>query len=56
MVCGRKCEIYSRIVGYYRPVHNWNKGKQEEFRNRIPFKNGFGKEVINTSLINLVKH
>lgn len=28
------CEIYSRVVGYYRPVNHWNKGKQEEFRNR----------------------
>jgi anaerobic ribonucleoside-triphosphate reductase len=24
-------EIYSRVVGYYRPVQNWNKGKVEEF-------------------------
>jgi len=24
-------EIYSRISGYYRPVNQWNKGKQEEF-------------------------
>lgn len=28
------CEIYSRVVGYYRPINHWNKGKQEEFRNR----------------------
>jgi ribonucleoside-triphosphate reductase (formate) len=27
-------EIYSRVVGYFRPVNQWNKGKQEEFRNR----------------------
>ncbi len=27
-------EIYSRVVGYYRPVQNWNKGKAEEFRHR----------------------
>ena len=31
------CEIYSRIVGYFRPVQSWNKGKQEEFRNRVPY-------------------
>ena len=24
-------EIYSRVSGYYRPVNQWNKGKQEEF-------------------------
>jgi len=28
------CEIWSRIVGYYRPVQNWNKGKKEEFKDR----------------------
>ncbi len=27
-------EVYSRIVGYYRPVQNWNDGKKEEFRDR----------------------
>jgi anaerobic ribonucleoside-triphosphate reductase len=32
--CGRKCEVYSRIVGYFRPVADWNKGKKEEFENR----------------------
>lgn len=29
-----KTEVYSRVVGYYRPVQNWNKGKQEEFAQR----------------------
>ncbi len=24
-------EIYSRVSGYYRPVNQWNKGKQEEY-------------------------
>jgi len=28
------CEIYSRVVGYFRPVDQWNPGKQEEFKNR----------------------
>jgi len=27
-------EVYSRVVGYYRPVQNWNKGKAEEFLER----------------------
>lgn len=27
-------EVYSRVVGYFRPVGQWNKGKQEEFKNR----------------------
>lgn len=33
-------EVYSRIVGYYRPVQNWNKGKQEEFKDRKYVKLG----------------
>lgn len=32
------CEVYSRIVGYLRPVQQWNKGKQEEFKERTVFK------------------
>jgi len=27
-------EVYSRVVGYYRPIQNWNKGKAEEFLER----------------------
>lgn len=36
--CGEKCEVYSRCCGYFRPVTNWNKGKQEEFKDREKFK------------------
>ena len=32
--CGAVCEVFSRVVGYFRPVANWNKGKQEEFKER----------------------
>ncbi len=32
------CEVYSRVVGYLRPVRQWNKGKQEEFKDRKEFK------------------
>lgn len=35
--CGEECEIYSRIVGYIRPVKQWNKGKKAEFKNRKTF-------------------
>lgn len=30
----QKCEVYSRVVGYYRPVEQWNEGKQAEFTER----------------------
>lgn len=36
-VHGSKCEVYSRVVGYLRPVQGWNKGKKEEFAMRKPF-------------------
>ena len=32
------CEVYSRVVGYLRPVKQWNLGKQEEFKERKEFK------------------
>lgn len=35
--CGSDCEVYSRIVGYIRPVQQWNKGKKAEFANRKTF-------------------
>lgn len=31
------CEVYSRIVGYLRPVQNWNEGKRQEFEERRTF-------------------
>lgn len=33
-----RCEIYSRIVGFIRPIEQWNEGKQEEFKDRKVFK------------------
>ncbi|MEN6465737.1 MAG: ribonucleoside triphosphate reductase [Syntrophaceae bacterium] len=35
--CNSQCEVYSRVVGYLRPVKQWNKGKQEEFKIRKVF-------------------
>ena len=35
--CGSETEVYSRIVGYYRPIQNWNAGKKEEFKQRLEF-------------------
>ena len=31
------CEVYSRVVGYLRPVNQWNPGKQAEFKDRKYF-------------------
>jgi len=35
--CGRDTEVYSRVVGYLRPVQLWNDGKREEFRQRVTY-------------------
>ena len=36
--CGGECEVYSRVVGYIRPITQWNKGKRQEFKDRKTFK------------------
>jgi anaerobic ribonucleoside-triphosphate reductase len=36
--CGAHTEVYSRIVGYLRPVATWNDGKQQEFKERRPYQ------------------
>jgi len=35
--CGQPVEVYSRVVGYFRPVHCWNSGKQQEFEDRVNY-------------------
>ena len=44
--CKEKTEIWSRVVGFFRPIQDWNKGKQEEFKDRKLFevKKEEGKE------------
>lgn len=37
-ICSQETEIYSRVVGYLRPVKQWNNGKQAEYKNRRIFK------------------
>ena len=37
-VKGTPAEVYSRIVGYYRSVRNWNRGKREEYGQRVMFQ------------------
>jgi ribonucleoside-triphosphate reductase len=36
--CNAKSEVFSRVVGYIRPVQDWNEGKQAEFKHRLEFK------------------
>lgn len=35
--CGSDCEVWTRVVGYYRPVQNFNNSKKEEYHNRCEY-------------------
>ena len=47
-VKGTPCEVYTRIVGYFRPVKEWNPGKQEEYGERIVYEKGIKETVPET--------
>lgn len=32
-----RCEVYSRVIGYIRPVNNWNEGKRAEWKERVTY-------------------
>jgi ribonucleoside-triphosphate reductase (formate) len=36
--CNEPCEVYSRVVGYLRPVNQWNLGKKAEYKLRKSYK------------------
>ncbi len=36
--CGEECEVYTRVVGFIRPVKQWNEGKTAEYHQRVTFK------------------
>ena len=44
-----QAEIYSRVAGYFRPVNQWNKGKQEEFSQRLEYRMDTVIEELNFS-------
>jgi ribonucleoside-triphosphate reductase len=44
--CGAICEVYSRVVGYLRPIDQWNDGKQSEFKVRKTFDGSIAKVII----------
>jgi len=50
-ICNSETEVYSRIVGYMRPVSQWNNGKQQEFKDRKTFKTAeFDKKILESLL------
>jgi len=42
---GQETEVYARIVGYYRSVKNWNKGKKEEYGIRVNYSDKNNSEL-----------
>ncbi len=42
--CQKKTEVYSRVVGFFRPVNQWNLGKKEEFKVREVYR-GYEDQV-----------
>ena len=41
--CDRtRCEVWCRVMGYYRPVEAWNVGKKSEFAERVNFSESVG--------------
>jgi len=44
--CGEETEVYSRVVGYFRPVKQWNPGKQAEFDDRRTYSVGPASEPV----------
>jgi anaerobic ribonucleoside-triphosphate reductase len=45
-ICGNKTEVFSRIVGYIRPVQQWNKGQRTQFQARATFDSALGRERV----------
>ncbi len=44
--CGLESEVWTRVVGFHRPVQSWNKGKQEEYKDRVEFEADTSLEVL----------
>src|SRR3972149_6246700 len=42
----QQCEVYSRIVGYLRPLQQWNPSKAEEYSERKEYKMNSGKKMV----------
>lgn len=40
----QRCEVWTRVMGYHRPVSQFNVGKQSEHRERLPFRETKARE------------
>lgn len=48
--CGQESEVWTRVVGFLRPVQAWNKGKQEEYKDRTEFDTDSSLETLKINL------
>ena len=48
-VCGHENDVYSRVVGYYRPFKKYNVGKLEEAKERVLYRSDTLKSVVRTT-------
>jgi len=53
MIGRTRCEVFSRVCGYLRPVSNWNEGKQAEWNDRKTFKNNEKEKKCSSEIIGL---
>jgi len=44
--CQTKCEVWSRVMGYFRPVDQWNKGKRREYADRKEYVVGYKEGLL----------
>jgi anaerobic ribonucleoside-triphosphate reductase len=45
----QRCEVWSRVMGYHRPVQSWNIGKKQEHRDRVMFTEAKAMENLCTT-------
>jgi len=50
-VHGTEAEVYARIVGYYRSVRNWNKGKRDEYDQRKLYEINNEEDSLNATTV-----
>ena len=44
--CNKPAEVYTRVVGYLRPVQNFNKGKKAEYKDRVKYVIKESQEIL----------
>lgn len=53
--CGEKCEVYSRVVGFIRPVQQWNPGKLAEWSERVEFEKKVDGDTLAAMAVDLLE-